>query len=437
MPVRRRVPSGGRGRVLRSTRLMIDRTEGFRVAIDRLRAVVLEKNASTVLTRSRPWRYWTQHRSRLGIARSRQTFGGSRRVEPPVVESVKAWCGGRSDVECLTFRPAEVTYRQPPRTLEPSVDERFFKIAGSEYTIPEKYLARIPGARLIGEMGLVVLPDGSFASEVTFRKEHLVRQRPYFTPLPPKARRKNGNYFSLLSLWAHQPNYYHWIHDAVLRLHLILPHLPDDTHFIVPPNLRPFQTETLALLGIGPDRLCAYQGRDLWELEALYFAPPTTSSGGNSPAALKWYRELAWSAFDLTPRPGKRRIYISRRRTRYRRIVNEAEIERVLHDHGFETYFTEDLSFREQVELMSEAEIIASPSGAALTNILFAPPGTKILVMVEPVQISVFFWTMAEAAGHAYWYTLGETVPVPVWHDADLIVPPDKVVRTLRAMLAT
>ena len=218
-----------------------------------------------------------------------------------------------------------------------------------------------------------------------------MQQRSYFTPLPPKAHRKCGNHFSLLSQWVHQPNYYHWIHDAILRLHLILPHLPDDTRFIVPPNLRPFQMETLAILGIGSDRLCAYSGRELWELEHLYFAPPTTSSGGNSPAALAWYRELAWSAFDVTPAPGKRRIYISRQRTRYRRIVNEADVERVMHDFGFQTYFAEDLSFREQVELMSEADIIASPSGAALTNILFAPPGTKILVMVEPVRSACSF----------------------------------------------
>ena len=108
-----------------------------------------------------------------------------------------------------------------------------------------------------------------------------------------------------------------------------------------------------------------------------------------------------------------------------------------MHNFGFQTYFAEDLSFREQVKLMSEADIVASPSGAALTNILFAPPGTKLLVMVEPVQISVFFWTMAEAAGHEYWYTLGETVAIPTSHDADLIVPPEKVVSTLEAMLAT
>ncbi len=383
-----------------------------------------------MLKRSRAGRYLSRYRDHFRVSRLRT------RVQPPIVESVSAWAEGRPAVECELIRPAETVYRRAPRTIESSVDERFLEGAGAEYTIPDKYLARIPRARLIGKTGLVVLPDGAFASEVTFTRDHLVQQPAYSTPLPRKVRRKPGRYFSLFSLWAHRYNYYHWIHDAMLRLHLILPRLPDDIQFIVPPGLRSFQLESLALLGISPRQLCSFSGRELWELETLYFAPPTTRSGSNSPAALQWFREVAWSELGLTPGAGTRRIYISRRRTKYRRIVNEPEVERVVRDFGFETHCFEDLSFHEQITLMSQAEAVASSSGAALTNILFAPPGAKILVMVEPVQISWFFWTMSEAAGHEYWYALGETVPhLSPPHDADLLVPPEKVGRTLEAML--
>ena len=387
-------------------------------------------NVSKFLKRSRAGRYLSRHRDRFPLALRRA------RVQPPVVESVKAWAEGQPAVECELIRPAETVSRKAPRTIESSVDGRFLEIAGAEYTIPQKYLARIPRARLIGKTGLVVLPDGAFASEVTFTRDHLVQQAPYSTPLPRKVCQKPGSYFSLFSLWAHRYNYYHWIHDAMLRLHLILPRLPQDIRFIVPPKLRSFQLESLGLLGISPDQLVSFSGRELWELETLYFAPPTTRSGSNSPAALKWFRETAWSALGLTPGTGTRRIYISRRRTQYRRIVNEPEVERFVRDFSFETHLFEDLSFHEQVTLMSQAEAVASSSGAALTNILFAPPGAKVLVMVEPVQISVFFWTMSEAAGHEYWYTLGETVPHPSSppHDPDLLVPPEKIGRTLEAM---
>ena len=372
-----------------------------------------------------------------GVARviRREARRRARRVAPPIVESVKAWAATRDDVDCRSIRAAETTHRRPPRTIEATVDPRFVDVAGMQYTIPEKYLCRIPNARLIGEMGLVVLPDGAFTSEVTFSPVHLVKQEAYFTPLPRRVHRKAGSYFSLLSLWAHQPNYYHWLHDSMMRLHLVLPELPEDVRFIVPANLRGFQRDSLAVVGITDDRICEYSGKELWELETLYFAPPTTSSGSNSPAAIEWFRDTAWSACDLSPGTPWRRIYISRRLTAYRRIANEPEIEDVLGRFGFETYLLEELTFREQVELLSETAAVVSASGAGLTNLLFAPPGAKVLVMVDPVQISVFFWTMSEAAGHEYWYMLGETVPGVVGpYDPDVHVEPERLEHALHAM---
>jgi hypothetical protein len=374
-------------------------------------------------------------RRRAFAAYTQQIGSTAARVQPPIAESVKTWCDGHAGYEYQTIRAPEITMRKLPKTIEPVVDDRFYKIAGAEYTVPEKYLARIPHARMIGDTGLIVLPDGAFGSETTFGPHHLIEQAAYATPLPAKARNKRGNYFSLISIWAHHPNYYHWVHDSLLRCHLILPLLPEDTRFIVPPKLRRFQLDSLALLGISPDRLCSFTGDQLWDLETLYFAPPNSSSASNVPATLKWFRELAWSKYALTP-AASRRIYISRRNTQYRRIVNEEAVEAVFRDHGFTTYRFEELSFQEQVTLMSQAEVVASASGAALTNIMFAPPGAKVFVMVEPVQISLAFWMMAEAAGHEYWYAVGETVAgVPPPHDADFTVPPEKVARTLEAML--
>jgi capsular polysaccharide biosynthesis protein len=257
-------------------------------------------------------------------ADARRVVSRLRRVRPPVTESVLAWCAGRADASCVTLRPQEVVVRRLPRTLDGAVDPRFVAIAGDRYVVPEKYLARIGGARLVGDTGLVVLPDGSFASEVTFAPAHLRDLPAYFTRLSKQVHPMDGAYFSLLSLWAHVPNYYHWLHDAMLRLHLAIDHLGEDVRFIVPAGLAPFQLETLRVLGIGADRLRPFTGEEPWELETLYFSAPTTSSGSNSPTALRWFRDACWSAYGLAPTRGSRRIFISRRNTRWRRIVNEA-----------------------------------------------------------------------------------------------------------------
>ena len=50
-----------------------------------------------------------------------------------------------------------------------------------------------------------------------------------------------------------------------------------------------------------------------------------------------------------------------------------------MQEKGFELVATELLSFKEQVRLFSEADIIVGPSGAAFANIIFCQPGTKVI----------------------------------------------------------
>ena len=46
---------------------------------------------------------------------------------------------------------------------------------------------------------------------------------------------------------------------------------------------------------------------------------------------------------------------------------------------GFETVYTEELSFAEQVRLFSETRCLVSIHGAGLTNLMFMPPGGHML----------------------------------------------------------
>ena len=77
------------------------------------------------------------------------------------------------------------------------------------------------------------------------------------------------------------------------------------------------------------------------------------------------------------------RIYISRKNTRARSITNESAIENLFQQHGFDIIDTSLFSFTEQVKLFKNAKIIASPTGAAMANLAFCQPGTKIICLVS------------------------------------------------------
>ncbi|NDK55862.1 glycosyltransferase family 61 protein [Pontibacter fetidus] len=80
---------------------------------------------------------------------------------------------------------------------------------------------------------------------------------------------------------------------------------------------------------------------------------------------------------DLEKPIKKRRLYIAR--AGRRKVTNEAELLPVLKAFGFEFIEDRARSVDEQIKLFRGAEAIVSPHGAALTNLLWCDPGTKVL----------------------------------------------------------
>lgn len=70
-----------------------------------------------------------------------------------------------------------------------------------------------------------------------------------------------------------------------------------------------------------------------------------------------------------------KKIFISRRKTSLSRITNEVEVAELFRQNGFQVICTEDLSYKEQVELFSSASCIVGASGAALTNLVYCNSG--------------------------------------------------------------
>jgi capsular polysaccharide biosynthesis protein len=129
----------------------------------------------------------------------------------------------------------------------------------------------------------------------------------------------------------------------------------------------------------------------------------------------------------------RRRIYVSRAKARYRRIVNEAEILPVLEKYRFEIVHMESMTFGEQVRLLSEAEILVSNHGAGLTNMLFMVPGAKVVEIRQTGDAhNNCYFTLASAMGLPYFYLLAPpTNPAESVHMADLVVNGGELASTL------
>ena len=334
-------------------------------------------------------------------------------------ESVKEWTETRSGAQSRMLLGPRPFVRKLPSTVEPEIDEGF--VSRRAGTHRERYLVGIDGAKLVGENGIVVLPDGSYSSESVYGRAQLEADPDYHALTRRPVARKSGSYFSLLVIWSKSWNYYHWLHDTLPRLCGVVETLPPDTRYIVRADLNALQLETLRLLGIDRQQLAFFGGDEIWELETLYFAPFVTNSGNDRREVDEWLRDKFFTAFRLEPTLPTRRILLSRRDTKNRRLVNEHAVESFVRDYGFEIAIPGELSFRQQVELFAQASVVVATHGAGLTNILFAPPGLVVVEMIPSgiMKNSYLYWTMADELSHEYWYLVAESIPpARPWDDA-------------------
>jgi hypothetical protein len=87
----------------------------------------------------------------------------------------------------------------------------------------------------------------------------------------------------------------------------------------------------------------------------------------------------------------RRRLYLGRDGARWRKIINEADVRVVLSEFGFEFPAMTQLSVREQVELISGAEMVISAAGAGSVILYFAP-STCIHIVLAPKGVARGPW---------------------------------------------
>ena len=104
--------------------------------------------------------------------------------------------------------------------------------------------------------------------------------------------------------------------------------------------------------------------------------------------ALRSFREACLKIKDQQAYPQK--LFLSRR-GHTRRKYNEDDVIKVVRRHGFEIIYPETYSFKQQVSLFNQADVIVGPTGAAFTNIIFCHSNAvAICFMGKKMNIPIF-----------------------------------------------
>lgn len=130
--------------------------------------------------------------------------------------------------------------------------------------------------------------------------------------------------------------------------------------------------------------------------------------------------------------PGGIRVFMAR--PGIRRCYNQEEVFDLLQGRGFVRVSMEELTWREQIDLMARAQVVVGPSGAAWTNLVFCAPGTKCISWI-PSEFDEFaaYSTLASIAGidlRYVTYLVGVSTTAEV-HSADYLVDVGAISKTL------
>ncbi len=365
------------------------------------------------------WGLGLPDKGKLALARTTYKITGSgydpRALYPPdrIALRTADWFGKSGAALGATYIPLDDAYiyrNATPKTIHPL--QRRQLMMDMDYVQDETFTLVIPGGTVWAD-GHIFTPDGVILSDISvdFRHLHGIHASRHLWKLQ-KIRKIEGTVAVLATDGAKL--YYHWIYQLLPRFELIRRcgiDVSSINYFLVNKLEAGFQRESLKLLGIKDSQIIETSGDTLFTADK-FIVPSIPLGAGCFPDWMcEFLRQLFIPAEVQNLNNRSKRIYITRRKAGYRRVLNETAVAEFVTQRGFEIVEFENLTVRQQAKLMAEADVVLAPHGGGLTNLMFCAPGTKVIEVFSPELVAGYFWKVCSRLKLDYYYLLGAGAP--------------------------
>lgn len=231
-----------------------------------------------------------------------------------------------------------------------------------------------------------------------------------------------GTYTSIMHLeWA-KKNIFHWIIDCLPRLYALTRIDESNINLIYNKDIDKNQLEIINFFLDNRFKLIPIDSKEIWLIERYIFPSFATNrcSGYMPMKYLNFIKQGIINGYQIKTNEKKNRIYVSRKKVRKRKLLNEEEFYQLLKKYNFRRIFPEDLTFKEQVRIFNSAEVIISVHGAGLTNIIFSE-NLKVIELFPPNFIRTHYFMLSKALGFKYKYGIGYDVDNQLNFRVDLL----------------
>lgn len=281
-------------------------------------------------------------------------------------------------------------------------------------TFKPQFVAVIPQARVLCQ-GFVLSSNNRLIEEVSMQQSMFT---PDYVPVDDAhdvfstrvalkpAEYIDGKVMVLATPYA-QFNYYHWMMELISRVEILLDGnskmLDEIDYFYVNSTAINYQRETLRALGVPSEKIID----GIWHPHVCAKELVVTSRTRNGmncffrPETVSFIRGLFETEFQ---KQKTRRVYLNRKNVLQRKILNEDQLEAMLHTYGFESISPDSMSVSQQAKLLSSCEMVVSAHGASLTNLVFCNEGAKVLELFQRDNVNPMYWGLSNILKLDYRY---------------------------------
>lgn len=217
---------------------------------------------------------------------------------------------------------------------------------------------------------------------------------------------RNKKYLLITDLWS--AGHFHWFCDILPKLTVLGGNTREFVLLLQDSSyLRTIGAESFEKLQIAFEDIVWMRTDSFYKARNLFFISSLSPSGRMHPELIKKLRHRLIG----DGHPGNKRIYISRHKASYRKVLNEDALFVLLREYGFEMLHAEGLTLSDQISIFSSAEKLISIHGAGLTNCIFMHPVSKVVELRrrEGGGGNVGYWHLADSLGHQFYYYNGIT----------------------------
>lgn len=212
----------------------------------------------------------------------------------------------------------------------------------------------------------------------------------------------------------YENNYFHFIAETFPRIVLAEESaLPVEIPYLITGGLHPNIKKLCDLVRDADRAVINLERGTLYRVEEMYYPSDLTSmidayNGGRAAqqsgldiGRIRIGVDRCLGFFPSEAGAKKRRIFASRSGT-YRKLLNQDQIEERIVELGFEVVDTNNMDLESQIRLFRDAEIIAGPTGAQISNMVWCQPGAKVLVLAsDHPSHQLYFWALLGQVSNA------------------------------------